>query len=94
MAFFLPRSGVTLISFNGNSTYSFFERDLWTAMAIVGLNISHANAEFAGATRVGLNVGIGGEYDFGFADGYADIKYVISKFDQLVIGVGLRWALL
>ena len=93
LTFFFPRSGITLFTLNGNALYSFFRREPWSVHALAGINIAHARGNGASATEFGLNLGVGGEYDLGFADVYADAKYIISDFDQLVLGAGLRWAL-
>ncbi|MEZ0313083.1 MAG: outer membrane protein [Myxococcota bacterium] len=43
--------------------------------------------------KPGVNLGAGAEYDIKFAAAYFEGKYVISSADQLVVFLGLRFAL-
>ena len=58
-------------------------------IAIVSVKNDLLNLD-ASETKVGLNLGGGGQYEINdLLTAFAEIKYVISDFDQLVIGGGI-----
>lgn len=87
------------LNFNGN--YIFVEDEGKRAYGLAGINITSVNFDFDGNdffgggsasdSEFGLNLGIGGEYDVNFGSLYAEIKYIVSDADQLVIGAGVRF---
>jgi len=87
------------LEFNVNGNYFYYkdtEKGLM-AYALAGLNIARVSVDGGGNnasdSEVGINIGTGGEYALDFAKLFAEIKYDIGGFEQLNIGVGLRFAI-
>lgn len=63
--------------------------------ALGGLNVS--TIEFEGndesESELGLNLGLGGEYHLDSFSLFTELKYVVSDYDQVVLGVGARFPL-
>lgn len=84
-------------TFNANVHYLFHQEDGVNVYGLGGLN--YANQEVSGGgvsfsnSEVGLNLGAGAEYGVDFGSLYAELKYVLSDFDQLVLGAGVRFNL-
>src|SRR5690554_5654464 len=90
---------------NANGNYIFFaDADQgMLAYALAGLNFTTLKTSVDGFgpqidgsdsnTEVGLNIGAGMEYNLDFANLFGEIKYVLGDYDQLNIGVGLRFAI-
>ncbi len=86
---------------NLNGQYQFYAEQMINAYALGGLNIARQKFVYSGPgsspyfdeskTRVGLNVGIGGEYAFNESLlAFAEFKFVLSEFDQAVFSAGVR----
>ncbi|MEM6831471.1 MAG: hypothetical protein AAGA66_10020 [Bacteroidota bacterium] len=86
---------------NGNMNYV-FSRSSATVYGILGLNIARAGfddistpfgtVEGQSDTDLGLNIGVGVNFDIGSnVTPFAEMKYAISDFDQLVIFGGVRF---
>jgi hypothetical protein len=97
---FGTRFETSLTELNANGHYLFFDEPGFGAYGIGGVNLSfvRARADIPGIGRlsesdseVGLNVGVGAESRMGWGTIYGEVKYVISDFDQAVIGVGVRF---
>lgn len=99
---------VTWFDINANAQYMLPvlpEDSPLSFYGMAGLNFAIVHASFTydpgvnqrdistSDVKPGVNLGGGGEYDIGFAAVYGELKYVISKADQLVIFAGLRFAL-
>ncbi|MGF1635435.1 MAG: outer membrane beta-barrel protein [Cyclobacteriaceae bacterium] len=88
--------------FNANVNYYFTETGSLEMYGIGGLNYSRSTVsiqglgfDFGGSVgEIGLNLGIGSNFDIGknFFP-FAEMKYVVSKFDQLVIQAGVKFEL-
>jgi opacity protein-like surface antigen len=87
-----PYHGYWAINLNGH--YIFAGARNYEVYGLAGLNITTVKYynDFRNKhhTKLGINVGIGAEYHFQDFSLYGELKYVISKFDQLVLGVGVR----
>lgn len=63
--------------------------------ALGGLNV--ATYEYDGTdeseSELGLNLGLGSEYHLNNFSLFGELKYVVSDFDQVVLGVGARFPL-
>ena len=63
--------------------------------ALGGLNVS--TIEYEGTddseSELGLNLGLGSEYHLNNFSLFGELKYVVSDFDQVVLGVGARFPL-
>jgi len=86
---------------NFNGQYEFYSEQMINAYALGGLNIARQKFVYSGIgsspyfdnskTRVGLNIGIGGEYTFNESLlAFAEFKFVLSDFDQAVLSAGVR----
>lgn len=87
------KNGLTTINIDGHYLFPMND-DRLDLYPLAGLNFSIVRVEFEGfddsTTEVGLNLGGGGQFEFtDLLTGFAEIKYVISDADQLVIGAGV-----
>lgn len=91
---------------NANAHYIFLEEEDFFVYGIGGLSITNVEIsyqadEFFGfggdysESEIGLNLGVGIEYNLGFANFYGEAKYgnLGGDADQLVISAGLRFLL-
>lgn len=98
---FLGQSFETrLAELNVNGHYMFLEDPRFRVYGIGGVNLSRVrvSGDVPGLgrisetdTEVGLNVGAGAERSMGWGTLYGELKYVVSDFDQMVIGAGVRF---
>lgn len=96
-------SKVTWWEINANGNYLYYRDDTrgFMAYALAGLNFATVKVSFEGTTptnniedsetEVGLNIGTGMEYALGFANLFAEVKYVLGDADQLNLGLGFRF---
>lgn len=96
-------SKVTWWEINANGNYLYYRDDSrgFLAYALAGLNFSTVKVSFEGTTpasniedsetEVGVNIGTGMEYALGFANLFAEVKYVLGDADQLNLGLGFRF---
>lgn len=77
---------------NINGHYFLAADDEYNVYGLAGLNITTVSPAFTddSETEAGINVGIGTEYYLDFLSIYGELKYVLSDFDQLVLGAGAR----
>src|SRR5690625_6871785 len=79
---------------NANAGYIFYEEFMFKSYAYTGLNYARSKVDTGNDSltdsAIGLNLGLGAEYDFGGVLAFGDLKYVISEFDQPVFSIGLR----
>ena len=84
---------------NANAHYSFYDEKGLHAYGIGGLNITFyhlkaKNGYIRGSysdSGAGLNIGAGGSKDMNFGSLFAELKYVITNYDHLMIGAGVRF---
>lgn len=80
---------------NLNGNYIFYEEFMFKSYGLAGLNYSRAKVSAGNGSHsegeIGLNLGVGGEYDFGPLLGFGELKYVVSEFDQAVFSIGVRF---
>ncbi|MDR8393935.1 porin family protein [Aliifodinibius sp. S!AR15-10] len=86
------------LNFNGN--YIFHNQDALLLYGLGGINITNISFDqsnnqgfnVSGSdSEFGLNIGGGLEYGLDFGDLFAELKYVLSDADQLVLGTGVRF---
>lgn len=95
-----------LFTINVNGHYMLVDSETLILYAIGGLNLGFVSVDVDGPadeiflfgsgasdTELGLNIGGGLEYEVPFGRVYAEVKYVVGGFDQLVIGGGVRFPL-
>lgn len=103
LGFYLPddagNADINWFEFNINGNYIFANdpEKGFIAYALGGLNytrVSVSSGNFSTDNgEVGLNLGAGAEYGLDFANLFGEFKYVLGDYDQLNIGVGLRFAI-
>ena len=86
----------TLFSFDVDGHYNFSINDKICIFPLSGLNITNASVSVnntkTGDTKVGLNVGAGGAYKISESlNAFVETKYIIGKYDQLVIALGILY---
>ena len=89
------KTTLTTLNFDGHYLFP-LDGDQFDVYPLAGINFSIVSVkdDFSGLddseTKVGLNLGGGGQYEINdLLTAFAEIKYVISDFDQLVIGGGI-----
>lgn len=87
-------------TFNINGNFYFHETSSVSVYGIGGLNLSTMSVEDNdfdlddSSTELGINLGIGSNFDVGGAVlPYAEMKYVLGDFDQLVIFFGVKFGI-
>lgn len=82
---------------NANVHYLLMAEESTIVYGLGGLNYATSKASGNGMSisnsEAGLNLGGGAEFGVGFGSIYLEAKYVVSDFDQLVLGGGVRFAL-
>jgi len=95
---------VSVWELNLNGNYMFYQDDSQglSAYGLAGLNFLSIKTDYNSSgqygsysgsgsdTKTGLNLGVGGEYAVNFGVIYAELKYVLSDADELVLGAGVR----
>lgn len=101
------QNGVTAnfweLDLNGNYFFYNDSDNGASAYALAGLNYMNLKLDYdsssqygsfsgsASDSQAGLNLGVGGEYAVNFGVLYAELKYVLSDADELVLGAGVRF---
>lgn len=92
--YYFPKDNHNFYEVNLNGAYIFYEEFMFKSYAYSGLNYSRSKVGFEGLdvsdSAVGINAGVGAEYDFGGILAFGDLKYIISEFDQPVFSIGVR----
>jgi outer membrane protein X len=104
--YFLPKERLpgiksTWFEINFNGQYQFYAEQMISAYALGGLNVAQLGTKYDNSstnnfndTKIGLNLGVGGEYAFSEKMmGFAELKFVLSDADQAVFLAGLRFPL-
>jgi outer membrane immunogenic protein len=87
---------------NGNFHYYFLEEDFIELYGLAGLNLTsfrvRTDDEFldgreSSDSELGVNFGLGANFDAGAVVPYAELKYTASALDQAVIFIGLKFPL-
>jgi outer membrane immunogenic protein len=99
--YFFVGDPVTFWTIDLNAQYRFIEPGPFGAYGIAGLDIAHGSVdidlgplgdESTSSTDIGLNLGIGAEYAVTEnVELFAEVKYVISDYDQAVLAIGGRY---
>ncbi len=79
---------------NLNGHYFLSSQEQYNVYGLAGLNLATIGNSFTddSETEIGINIGVGSEYYMDAFSLFGELKYVLSDFDQLVIGVGARLA--
>jgi len=97
---FSASTNLWTVNFDGH--YLLVEEDAINIYALAGLNLSTIRVKFddptgiigdfsESTTEIGFNVGGGVEFPLDSFSPFAEVKYVLSDFDQLVIMAGARF---
>ena len=92
---------------NGNASYYFITDESVNVYGLAGLNVAIISFPFldfssifggdannSSVTKVGLNIGIGADFDIGSnITPFGQLRYNLSSFDQLAIEAGVRFPL-
>lgn len=94
--YYFTEDNLTFWEFNLNGHYLFLTEEELMVYGLAGINYAKQSIDFDGMedfsnSEAGLNIGVGLEYDLGFAKFSPELKYAISDLDQLVISAGLRF---
>lgn len=104
ISFYFPKKeeGIktNVFELNANANYYFLEEETIGFYGLGGLNYTHVKVKVdndfvsdSGSNgEIGLNLGVGANFEIGqnFLP-FAEIKYVLGDFDQLVIAVGVKF---
>jgi opacity protein-like surface antigen len=93
------KSTATWMAFNINAHYILFTAIAMRAYVLAGLNFALFRFKVSGGgfsvsdstSEIGLNLGGGIEYALAVGFLFAELKYIIGEFDQLVIAAGYRY---
>lgn len=103
ISFYFPKSdrGVktNIFELNANGNYYFLQEDNISVYGLGGLNYTHVKAKYdndfvddSSDGEFGLNIGGGANFEIGQSFlPFAEIKYVLGDFDQLVIAAGVKF---
>ncbi|MBA5630402.1 outer membrane protein [Moheibacter lacus] len=105
--FYLPKDDdfikTNVFEFNANANYYFLTTDALGVYGLAGVNYSHVKTDIDfgilgdGSTsegKVGLNIGAGTNFNLGGRIlPFAEVKYILSDFDQFVIAAGVKFNL-
>lgn len=95
----------TIFELNANANYYFINDDSFGFYGLAGLNYTNVKVKiedlgfgFGGASesegKIGLNLGGGANFNLGKSwTPFAELKYVLSDFDQLVLLAGVKFNL-
>lgn len=94
LAYYFPKEDREFMEANLNGAYIFYDKYMFKSYLYTGLHLArleqnHSNGSSIDRT-IGLNIGLGAEYDFGSLLAFGDLKYVVSEIDQPVFSIGLR----
>jgi outer membrane immunogenic protein len=94
---YFPGNNISLFELNINANYYFFNQDVFELYGLTGLNFTRLSFKDrfdnrTSNTEVGLNLGIGSNFQFGktFVP-FAEIRFTIGDYDQVVLGLGVKF---
>jgi hypothetical protein len=95
LVYYIPKDNRDFLEANLNGAFIFYEEFMFKSYLYAGVNlarseISRENGSALLNRAIGMNVGVGAEYDFGPLLGFGDLKYVFGEFSQPNFSIGLR----
>lgn len=94
LIYYFPKNDREFIEANLNGAYIFYDKYMFKSYGYTGLHLARLTINYPNGSipnrTIGLNIGLGAEYDFGGLLAFGDLKYVFSEFDQPVFSIGLR----
>ena len=105
LLYFFPKDlggyDYTWFEINANGEYYFTTSGSAQVYGLAGLNFAFVSVDLpaafggnASSTEVGLNLGVGSNFDIGSSVlPFAELRFVIGNADQLVLSGGVKWTL-
>lgn len=94
LVYYIPKDNRDFFEANLNGAYIFYEEFMFKSYLYAGVNLARSEINYENSSvlnrAIGMNVGVGAEYDFGPLLGFGDLKYVFGEFDQPNFSIGLR----
>lgn len=96
ISFYFPKDDVNVFEINANVNYYFLEEETIGFYGLGGLNYTNVKVDYGFGSdsdgELGLNLGLGANFqiDQSFLP-FAEIKYVIGDYDELVIAAGVKF---
>lgn len=105
--FYLPNDDELIktnaFEFNANANYYFVATDVFGVYGLAGVNYTHVKTDIdfgflgdvsASEGKVGLNLGVGTNFNVGGRLlPFAEVKYILSDFDQFLVAAGMKFNL-
>ncbi len=94
LVYYIPKDNHDFLEANLNAAYIFYEEFMFKSYLYAGVNLARSEIDYENSSAldraIGMNVGVGAEYDFGPLLGFGDLKYVFGEFNQPNFAIGLR----
>lgn len=96
LVYYFPEDNFHFLEANLNGAYIFYDEYMFKSYVYTGVNLARSELKYENASgsaidrAIGLNLGVGAEYDFGSLLAFGDLKYVVGELDQAVFTIGLR----
>lgn len=94
LVYYFPENNFNFIEANLNGAYIYYDEYMFKSYFYTGLNLARSEIEFDNGSAIdraiGLNLGVGAEYDFDSLLAFGDLKYIVGDLDQAVFTIGLR----
>ncbi|QSE96408.1 outer membrane protein [Fulvivirga lutea] len=97
--YYFAEDPVSFWELNANINYYFSESGAVSAYALGGLNLARVSVDLgpfgeSSDTELGLNLGAGANFDVGDSIiPFAELRFVLSDFDQAVFAFGVKFPL-
>ena len=91
---YFPGNDVNFFELNLNANYYFFNQDIFEFYGLGGLNFARISNDNFSNSELGLNLGIGTNFEFGkkFIP-FAELRFTIGDYDQLALGLGVKFGI-
>jgi len=98
LLFYFPGDDMSLFEINGNFNYYFYNEGVLEFYGLAGLNLTRWHIDYgdseASDSELGLNLGAGLNFDLGKnVVPFTELRLTLGEFDQVVIGLGLKFNL-
>jgi len=94
LVYYFPKDNRDFLEANLNGAFIFYEEFKFKSYLYTGVNLARSEISSGNSSvlnrAIGINIGIGAEYDFGRILGFGDLKYVTGEFNQPNFAIGLR----
>jgi hypothetical protein len=94
LVYYIPKNDRDFLEANLNGSFIFYEESMFKSYLYAGLYLARSEINNQNSSvlnrAIGMNVGVGAEYDFGPLLGFGDLKYVTGEFNQPNFAIGLR----